>query len=160
MSRLQSPRLSFNSAVRVQRKGTSSSHSTPASVGIFVLKRCSTSPRTDLIIVPEPLIRSVTEGWIPPGSISTISTSPPAIFKNGRISARTSSTPSSVSSAPSADTCSTDTISGILSKRPFSRPYFMVIDEDGHDPHEPCSSRITVAPSMSRSATLPPSAMR
>lgn len=56
--------------------------------------------------------------------------------------------------------CSTDMISGILSRRRLSIPIFNVIDELGHEPQAPCSLRTTTSPSISCSATFPPSAIR
>mmetsp|Transcript_18417 Transcript_18417/g.55085 ORF Transcript_18417/g.55085 Transcript_18417/m.55085 type:complete len:270 (-) Transcript_18417:262-1071(-) len=136
------------------------SHVTLARVGKLRLRRCAISTRTEFIVAPEPVIERQAVGWSPSASRETRSTVPPAILRNGRISSSTSSTPSSVSTGPSGCTCTTSLMSGIFSSRPRSRPIFIVIVLDGHEPHAPCSSSLTTLPSISRTATLPPSACR
>ncbi len=75
-----------------------------ASVGKFRLSRCAISTRTEFIVLPEPVISSSADG-ITPMLNEQSSTSPPAILRNGRMSSRTASTPSSVKAGPSGATC-------------------------------------------------------
>jgi hypothetical protein len=74
----------------------------------------------------------------------------------------TLSTLSAVRSRPvSVSTiCSTSRMSGILSRRRVSMPILSVMVELGQEPHAPCSLSTTTRPSISCSATLPPSAIR
>ena len=50
--------------------------------------------------------------------------------------------------------------SGIVEHFLTSIPIFIVVVDDGHEPHAPSNLSRTTSPSISRTDTLPPSAMR
>mmetsp|Transcript_55346 Transcript_55346/g.131451 ORF Transcript_55346/g.131451 Transcript_55346/m.131451 type:complete len:213 (+) Transcript_55346:333-971(+) len=124
--------------------------------------RCMISFLTERRAALDPAIFRMITGWmLPTPRKSPNSIVPPATFRKGRTVSRTRSTASGVSSGPpSPMSWTTSMISGIASRRLFSRPIFMVIVEDGHVPHAPSSFNRTTPPSMSVTRTFPPSAMR
>lgn len=83
-------------------------------------------------------------------------------YWQGFILCLTFSTFSSFNSRPVSVSriCSTAIISGILSRSRVSIPIFSVIVELGQEPQAPCNLSTTTRPSISCSATFPPSAIR
>mmetsp|Transcript_30851 Transcript_30851/g.59567 ORF Transcript_30851/g.59567 Transcript_30851/m.59567 type:complete len:215 (+) Transcript_30851:429-1073(+) len=127
--------------------------------GIFSRSFWVTATRTVMTAAAGPPSITLTIG----PSISLSANSPPPVpTRYGRISSRTFSTFSLVRSKPvsSSMTCSTSITSGIFSMTRRSMPIFMVVMEEGHEPHAPCKRRRTTSPSISTNSTLPPSAIR
>mmetsp|Transcript_61821 Transcript_61821/g.139933 ORF Transcript_61821/g.139933 Transcript_61821/m.139933 type:complete len:208 (+) Transcript_61821:166-789(+) len=119
------------------------------------------SSLTDWMEEEAPSILSTSCGWtdVTPVSDATL-IFPPATERKGRMVSSTVSTSSTVRSGTSGSDCTTSEISGIASLRRRSRPIFMVMVEEGHEPHAPWSSSRTTGPSISVTATLPPSEIR
>uniref|UniRef100_A0A7S2IRT3 Uncharacterized protein n=1 Tax=Haptolina brevifila TaxID=156173 RepID=A0A7S2IRT3_9EUKA len=95
-------------------------------------------------------------------SAATTSTAPPRALTAGIIGESTSCASSMVSSLASGSTCVTSPRSGHASRSTRSIPIFIVVVEEGQDPHAPCNVRPTpfVCGSTDTTSTLPPSAMR